>query len=421
MSEFKVFSTNNPNVTVEFPEKIGIKTGNNLFDELPVTNRTAVLSLKSVYGFTLLRDRENITGSGSIDDSFTTESGEYKLNTTASGDDITQLITAKRSLYQAGYSAETGIGIRVPVAPTGNQEFIWGFGEDPYEANSNGFYFGQDTTGIFILYRRAGTNIKIYQTAWNKDKLDGTGDSGATLDLTNGNIFNVNFSWYGYGNIIFSVYPNRNVALNQDYRVIIHTLNVDNSTSITNPNLPITASVSNGGTASVGQLFVGGRQFSIIGNEELNNRVNSEYNTSTVAINDSTFVPLISMRRKSAYISASIKLSSYSLINSVDCIVQLRLNSTLTGASFGNLSDQIASETALESDTSATALTNGIILWSSIADSSNGNGRNSSSSLSFNDIANFDIPQLDAVTLCVKSVSGAGNITVSMLSMRENW
>ena len=99
------------------------------------------------------------------------------------------------------YAAEAGIGIRLPVAPTGNQVVRWGVFDD-----QNGLFFGQNVAnGIFVAIRRAGVDTIIPQSSWNVDPLDGTGPSGATLNLAKGNIFQIVFTWYGYGVIEFRV------------------------------------------------------------------------------------------------------------------------------------------------------------------------------------------------------------------------
>jgi hypothetical protein len=45
------------------------------------------------------------------------------------------------------------------------------------------------------------TTRKVDQSAWNGDKLDGTGASGLTLDLTKPQILWMDFEWLGVGNV----------------------------------------------------------------------------------------------------------------------------------------------------------------------------------------------------------------------------
>jgi len=56
--------------------------------------------------------------------------------------------------------------------------------------------FTQATTEVEGV---APTETWALQTAWNVDKMDGTGPSGMTLDPTKGNVFKIAFQYLGYG------------------------------------------------------------------------------------------------------------------------------------------------------------------------------------------------------------------------------
>jgi hypothetical protein len=47
----------------------------------------------------------------------------------------------------------------------------------------------------------AAVDTRVVQSSWNRDKLDGTGPSGLTLDLTKGFILAIDLLWYGYGRV----------------------------------------------------------------------------------------------------------------------------------------------------------------------------------------------------------------------------
>ena len=57
-----------------------------------------------------------------------------------------------------------------------------------YFGDKNGFYLEQLGTDIAFVERSlvsgSVTNTPVVQSSWNGDKLDGTGASGLTLDLT---------------------------------------------------------------------------------------------------------------------------------------------------------------------------------------------------------------------------------------------
>ena len=134
--------------------------------------------------------------------------------------------------------------------------------------------------GIFVAIRRAGVDTIISQASWNVDPLDGTGPSGATLDLSKGNIFQIVFTWYGYGVIEFRVVIPDPTTLAQEV-ITVHRFSPTGETSLADPNLPVRAEIDNDGTATALNLFVGGRQYSILGNYSPVFRVTSERRTVT--------------------------------------------------------------------------------------------------------------------------------------------
>lgn len=75
----------------------------------------------------------------------------------------------------------------------------------PDSAESNGHFFTAQTaasvTTIYVGMRSSvsGSQVDtlIAQANWNLDKLDGTGNSGITIDFTKTNIFVIEKSWYG--------------------------------------------------------------------------------------------------------------------------------------------------------------------------------------------------------------------------------
>ena len=92
------------------------------FGELPIVSRTPLIELASVFPLSALRDTVAVAGSGTV----TKAAGEYLLATTANGADSASLASAERGRYKPGYSANTGIGLRLPAPLTGNQRATWG-------------------------------------------------------------------------------------------------------------------------------------------------------------------------------------------------------------------------------------------------------------------------------------------------------
>ena len=238
--------------------------------------------------------------------------------------DSATLDSSERGRYEAGFAGEAGIGIRLPVAPTGTQVVRWGLFDD-----QNGAFFGQNVAnGIFVAIRRAGLDTIIPQTSWNVDKLNGSGPSGATLTLSKGNIFQIVFTWYGYGVIEFRVVIPDPTTLAQEV-ITVNRFSPTGQTSFADPNLPLRAQISNNGTASAISLFVGGRQYSIIGNYNPTFRITSERRQVTAT---GTLTPIISFQRKAVFPagsgrsnSVSVKLEGIDLVTSADIYYQIIL------------------------------------------------------------------------------------------------
>jgi hypothetical protein len=97
----------------------------------------------------------------------------------------------------------------------------WGVYDD-----SDGIYFALEGTSL-LAYVRSSTsgsvvNTPIPRAAWT-DKLDGTGISGVTLDVTKVNNYWADYTFSGAGRVRFGIYePNGN-------RLIAYTINVGNS------------------------------------------------------------------------------------------------------------------------------------------------------------------------------------------------
>ncbi len=70
----------------------------------------------------------------------------------------------------------------------------------------NGFFF-QLTDVLSVVLRSFTTGVAVNrvfnQADWNIDRLDGTGPSGITLDITKQNIFLFDYQWLGAGRVRF--------------------------------------------------------------------------------------------------------------------------------------------------------------------------------------------------------------------------
>jgi hypothetical protein len=333
------------------------------FGDTRVTSKTTLLDLKSTFGISSLRDIVTEENGGTVTNGV--GGPEYVLAVNGA-DSYARLRSVQRGEYMSGHSAEIGIGIRFENANFDpGQTARWGY----FDGN-NGFYFEYDDSGLWATVIRDGViKERTNMQQFNQDNLDGTGPSGQLYNPTKGNIYQINFTWYGYGTINFVIVMSGTEfgALQRAYTVHNHI--PMNSTSVANPNLPLWVELSNGSSTTTGrQLYVAGRQFSIFGNPNFRylRRVTSVYRLGFLFAQTAGFLPILSIRRKPGYLGNPIRLSSYDIGMNARILLQVRVGATLTGSSFGNVPDTTQDETAIEVDTSASALTGGIVIYTEL-------------------------------------------------------
>jgi len=80
----------------------------------------------------------------------------------------------------------------------------------PYEP-SDGIFMEVTSSGpVFRIVKTQGTPHTNYtpQSAWNVDKLDGTGPSGINIDFTKAVLFTIDYEWLAVGRVRFGFYVN---------------------------------------------------------------------------------------------------------------------------------------------------------------------------------------------------------------------
>ena len=377
------------------------------FSEDLVAERTPVIELNSSYGTSLIRDNITTTNGGTIEPA----EGVLRLSVTGDPDSRSLLESSEIGRYVPGYGAQIGVGIRCNCTPEGDSEVRWGGWDAEQE---NGFYFGVDSLGKFVAIKRANTVSKVYQQDWNIDKLDGSGQSRLDLNPELGFIYQIEFSWYGYGQILFGV-TGVDESTNQQRFIPCHSLRRFDETSVLTPNLRIFVDVVNSGDGNTYQVDVGGRQYSIVGKYEPIVRVNGDWRDTTSV--GTTTQPLISLRQKEDFLSRSIKARGFDIVDVTESIIaEIRVGGDLTDGSWENLSNQIPEETSLEVNKSATEVIGGTIIWTGII-GAEGPGSNRESASIDTDV---DVPEGKVITLCARAFTGTSS-TRSAFRVTEEW
>ncbi len=116
---------------------------------------------------------------------------------------------------------------------------------------ADGFAFGTQDGVFGIWYLSSGVETFIPQSTWLGDKLDGSGESGVTLDPTAMTIYQVQYGWLGIAPAVFSVH----CGFAKGWRVVhwIDLMGMQSTPHIRNPALPLkmrTVRASGSGTSA---------------------------------------------------------------------------------------------------------------------------------------------------------------------------
>lgn len=378
-----------------------------VFNEKLFAERTPIIELNGAYPVSDLRDDQQTSGSGAITDS----GSEFRVRHQAS-EDFARLASASRGRYQPGNSAECGIGVRFDSVPTsGDFVAYWGYFDMELDGNNNnketiknGIVFGVDKDGTFVEMIKDGVSQdKVYQGNFNIRNSD--------LKLKDGNIFQIEFTYYGYGPIKFQYLETSEDGVREVYD--LHVMQRKGATTLSNSNLQVGGLVKSSNTGEDFSMFIGGRQFAIIGDYRPRSRTNSEFvTTSGDTVGTSGFTPIISFRRKASRRETAVAVLGFDVSNNTDQIIEIRVKGTLTNASFGDLSNQVSGETALEVDTSATDIdtTTGVQVYQLYAPST-GN-KNTFKATQTGELF-VDVPDEANITFSSKAVSTDGDISIN--------
>lgn len=121
----------------------------------------------------------------------------------------------------------------------------------------DGLFFQVDGTGVGVVHRRTFDGVTTgpvaYQSSWNRDKLDGTGSSGVTLDVTKNNAYWVEYQHIGGGVLKWGVFAGGEKVTAHEMVMVMDT------NALGNPHRPICwAQVNTGTSASTSEMFAYG-------------------------------------------------------------------------------------------------------------------------------------------------------------------
>lgn len=369
------------------------------FQDSTVVDRENQFDLSSEYQ---LSEQNDITTAGVTHDA--TES-EYRIRANGSTESLESVDVFR---YIPGYIAEVGTAIRIPEAPTGDQEVRWGYWD-----GSSGAYFGWDSDGVFVETQRDGTRQgKTYEADWN-------GESVADIEqqFADGMVTRLILALYNFGHVRYQLFTRDDTGRIEPKNV--HRDAPTGSTTLTEQNNPIRVEVDNSSGSSDFDVFVADRQASLRGEFVPNQRLKGEQLTS-VSLNGTTWTPILTLRKKSAFQGIAVNLFSMRAFADSDIIVMVRSDvGSETDSDYGTPSDLNAGETAVETDTSPSAsVSDGFFRFRTLFEG--GTGAQSS----FGEFEDIDLEEKRQrpMTIFARTVSGTGGtINAATLNWVEQW
>ena len=304
---------------------------------------------------------------------FNADAGLVDLNVTTTSGSKVYRETTKVFSYQPGKSLLVMTTLVFNTAKTNLRQ------RAGYYGASNGMYLELDGTGgnALSFVERSSVSgalveTKVAQSAWNYDKLNGTGPSGMTLDITKAQILWMDFEWLGVGTVRLGFVIDGKFILCHQF----HHANLITSTYITTASLPLRYEIENTGTTASSStlkqicstvISEGGYQLNGL-QQAVNIPITTPRSTSVAG----TYYPILSLRLKSSpnFLDAVIILTALSVLgtgNGVNYNWKVIASGTTTAGTWVSA----GSNSAVEYNITGTSFTGGRTLASGYLNSSN--------------------------------------------------
>ena len=324
-------------------------TGIDAFGRLQVAQPQTLLDSQNVY-------KENTkfytvtSGSGST--SFNVDASLVDMDvTTTSGDEVVKE-TKRVFPYQPGKALEIMCTFCMNPGKTNLRQRVGYFTTD------NGIFLEQDDDTVYLVLRSKSTGSvvenRIPQSSWNTDKLDGTGNSGITLDVTKSQIFFMDIEWLGVGTVRAGFVIDGAFIFAHKFHHA-NTSNVPGGTYMTTACLPIRYEITNTGATSGASTLkqictsvVSSGGYTPRGLNYIAGRGLTYYTLS----NAGTFYNLVSIKLDSDYLNDIIIPTAIDVLTDSNLNINFKL---VTGATFAsaltytNATDSVLSSTSNQS------------------------------------------------------------------------
>jgi len=247
-----------------------------------------------------------------------------------------------------------------------------------YFGTQNGIYLELDGSTLSFVERSyvtgSLTETRAAQSSWNVDKLDGTGPSLLTLDISKAQIFWMDIEWLGLGTVRCGFIINGQLIHCHSF----HHANLITSTYITTASLPLRYEIKNtGATANNSTLkqicstVISEGGYELRGTQQ---SIGTDITAGKTLTTAGTFYPVVALRLKSSpdRLDAIVILTALSLLgtgNGINYKWRVIQNCTVSGGTWTSAGTNSSVEYSL--DSTAVDQTNARTLAGGFLNSSN--------------------------------------------------
>ena len=246
LNRYEVVKVLNPddqvlNVAITGPSGGGTSVASDAFGRLRISQPLTLFDSSHRYADNGLWATSTASGGSTA---FSANEGLVNLNVTTSSGSKVYRETTKVFSYQPGKSLLILNTFVLNPAKQNLRQRVGYFGDD------NGIYIELANSTLSFVERSfvtgGLTESRVAQANWNVDKLDGTGPSGLTLDITKAQIFWMDIEWLGLGTVRLGFIINGVFIHCHSF----HHANLITSTYITTASLPLRYEIENTGTTA---------------------------------------------------------------------------------------------------------------------------------------------------------------------------
>lgn len=293
-------------------------------------------------------------GGGSV--VYNANSSGFTLSVSGNGDEVIR--QARRvNLYQPGKSLLIMNTFAFSTLAANLRQRVG------YFTTQNGIFLEADGASVYIVKRSYTTgsavDTRVAQTSWNGDTFNGAGASGITLDVSKTQILWTDIEWLGVGSVRVGFVINGVFYIAHTFHHANVITDVYMTTASLNCRYEITSTGAAGSMRQICSTVISEGGYSPsppmyhIGNGTIEKRLNSAdtlYPLASIRLDPNTPDAVV-MPAQIDFLSVDVRYGEVRLVE----------GATLTGASFNNSISSI-----VETDTSATAMSGGTVVFSAL-------------------------------------------------------